>query len=47
VQKHPVLLTSNSKQSHSQQDEFFFAGVNEQLNTTINGDAIIEHKGTL
>ncbi|KAL5076848.1 hypothetical protein RYX36_015832 [Vicia faba] len=43
-----TLLASNSIQSYSQQDEFFFAGFNEATtNITLNGGAVIEHKGTL
>jgi hypothetical protein len=44
-----ILLASNSIiQSHSQQDEFFFSGFNEAAtNITLNGGAIIEHKGTI
>jgi hypothetical protein len=44
-----ILLASNSIiQSHSQQDEFFFSGFNEAAtNITLNGGAIIQHKGTI
>ncbi|XP_058765246.1 L-type lectin-domain containing receptor kinase S.4-like [Vicia villosa] len=43
-----TLLASNSIQSYSQQDEFFFAGFSEATtNITLNGGAVIEHKGTL
>ncbi|GAU38463.1 hypothetical protein TSUD_151860 [Trifolium subterraneum] len=44
-----ILLASNSiTQSHSQQDEFFFSGFNEAAtNITLNGGAVIEHKGTI
>ncbi|CAI8597253.1 unnamed protein product [Vicia faba] len=43
-----TLLASNSIQSYSQRDEFFFAGFNEATtNITLNGGAVIEHKGTL
>lgn len=43
-----VLLASNSIQSHSQQDEFFYAGFNEAAtNITLNGGAVIEHKGII
>ncbi|CAL5203158.1 unnamed protein product [Lathyrus oleraceus] len=43
-----TLLASNSIQSYAQQHEFFFAGFNEDTtNITLNGGAVIEHKGTL
>lgn len=43
-----ILLALNSIQSHSQQDEFFYAGFNEAAtNITLNGGAVIEHKGII
>ncbi|CAJ2640843.1 unnamed protein product [Trifolium pratense] len=43
-----ILLASNSIQSHSLQDDFLFSGFNEAAtNITLNGGAVIEHKGTI
>jgi len=43
-----ILLASNTIQSHSQQDEFFYAGFNEAAtNITLNGGAVIKHKGII